>query len=137
MHLVKNTVIVDANVILRYLLRDSEDLYEKSKRLFEEAVAGKVSLYVMHSVIAEVIYVLIRVYEVPRTELVGVLYNLFNIRGVKLRDKEIVLRALNIFRSSKLDFVDALLCAYGRELPIISFYKALNKCVEDIRGDSP
>ena len=55
----------------------------------------------------------------------------------QLRDKEIVLRALSIFRSSKLDFVDALLCAYGRELPIISFYKALNKCVEDIHGDSP
>ncbi len=134
MHLVKNTVIIDANVILRYLLRDSEDLYEKSERLFEDAVAGKVSLYVMHSVIAEVIYVLIKVYEVPRTELVRVLNELLNMRGVKLRDREIVLRSLSIFRSSKLDFVDALLCAYGREFPIISFDKALNKCVKDL-GD--
>jgi predicted nucleic-acid-binding protein len=41
MPLQKNMIIVDANVILRYLLKDNEKFYKEAEALFNEAFSGK------------------------------------------------------------------------------------------------
>ncbi len=37
----KNIIIIDANVILRYLLKDNEEFYEKVLALFDDVLSGK------------------------------------------------------------------------------------------------
>ena len=48
--------IVDANVVLRYLLKDNDDLYEKAKNILEQQ-----DVFVPYEVMAEIIYVLEKV----------------------------------------------------------------------------
>ena len=51
---------VDANVILRRILRDNEEMAAQADRFFDEGA------WTFPAVIAEVVYVLSRVYKVNR-----------------------------------------------------------------------
>lgn len=56
--------IVDANVVLRYLLKDHERFFVKSKKIVEQN-----QIYIPTEVVTEIVYVLEKVYEVPRSEI--------------------------------------------------------------------
>ena len=131
MPLPKDTIVVDANVILRYLLKDNEEFYKKAEKVFNKAFSGKKKVLIMHSVIAEVVYVLLKFYKVNREEITEVLTELVKIKGIEVQDKEIFLSALKLFENKKLDFVDCLLCAYSRKYQVMSFDKDVNRCIEN------
>ncbi|WP_394262062.1 PIN domain-containing protein [Moraxella boevrei] len=56
-----NMTVCDANVVLRYLLQDNEILSEKAILIIENK-----DVFVTTEVIAEIIYVLNKVYQMPR-----------------------------------------------------------------------
>jgi len=56
--------IVDANVILRYLLNDYTELFNSAVQIIENN-----DVFVPFEVAAEVVYVLEKVYHVPRPEI--------------------------------------------------------------------
>ena len=132
MPLQKNTIIIDANVILRYLLKDNEKFYKEAEALFDDVFSGKKKIWIMHSVIAEVVYVLLKLYKVTRKEIAEVLTQLVKIKGINVQDKEVLLDAFKIFKNRNLDFVDCLLCAYSKKYQVISFDKKLNKCMNEL-----
>ena len=129
----KSITIVDANVILRYLLKDNEELYKKAESMFNDILLGKKKILLLHTVIAEVVYVLQKLYKVDRREIAEVLKELLKIKSIKVNDREIILRALDIFEKKSLDFVDCILCAYGSKHAILSFDKEVEKCVKTNR----
>lgn len=75
--------IADTNFILRYLLADNEEQYNKAKMLFEEARVGKNQIEIEQSVFVEVIFVLSSFYKVPKLEIVNLLKSLFTYKGIK------------------------------------------------------
>lgn len=99
--------IVDANVILRYLLDDHAELSPKAAEILEQ---HKVTLPV--EVGCEVVYVLQKVYAVDRKDIRQQLSNLLN-EGLVSMDKPAVFsKALECYGDTTFDFVDALLWAY-------------------------
>ena len=56
-------ILIDANVILRYLLKDVDDVAEESSRIIERGA------FTISEVLAEVVYVLMKVYYVERQEI--------------------------------------------------------------------
>ena len=62
-------VLVDANVILRHVLKDNAEMAQKVEDLLK---TNKV--YVGFEVIAEVVYVLEKVYKVERNDIVNTLF---------------------------------------------------------------
>ncbi len=123
--------LVDANVILRYLLKDNQRLYQMAEEFFHEVFSGKRVAIVLQSVVAEVVYVLMKVYRIPRVEVSEVLCEFFAAKGVKIQDRMVTLEALHLFAEKNLDFVDCLICAYGREMEVVSFDKGVLKCLEE------
>lgn len=96
--------LLDANVVLRYLLRDDEAAAELARAHVE---AGA---FLLPEVLCEVVYVLEGVYEVPRTELCGFLTGLIN--ETICPDGDVLKTALAIYKGrGKLDFVDCILAA--------------------------
>ena len=132
MPLQKNIIIVDANIILRYLLRDNEKFYKEAEALFNDAFSGKKRILIMYSIIAEVVYVLLKLYKVSRKEIAEVLIELMKIKGVKVQDKEILFNTFKMFKNKNLDFIDCLLCAYSRKYKVMSFDKEVNKCIKSL-----
>ena len=59
-------LFVDANAILRYLLYDNTDMADKVCKLIE-----KNKIFIRYEVLAEVVYVLNKVYSMPRAEIAG------------------------------------------------------------------
>jgi len=128
----KNMVMIDANVILRYLLRDNEQLYRKAENLFNEVFSGRKRALIIQPIVAEVVYVLQKLYKVSREEIAQVLTNFLKMKGIKVQDKDIMLESLKIFRDKNLDFVDCLLCAYSKEYEVVSFDGGVSRCIKSL-----
>jgi predicted nucleic-acid-binding protein len=99
--------LVDANIVLRYLLDDHAELSPKAAEILER---HSVTLPV--EVGCEVIYVLQKIYAVERKEIQQQLGALLNERLVSMDKPDIFLKALECYGDSTLDFVDTLLWAY-------------------------
>ena len=119
--------IVDANIILRYLLDDHEELSDKATEIIEnnETVATL-------EIVCEVVYVLQKVYEVTRLEISNEITALFNEHKIAIDDLQLLVVALVLFAEETVDFVDAILIARHRinKDVIFSFDKTLNKLLK-------
>ncbi|MCK4277676.1 MAG: PIN domain-containing protein [Desulfurellaceae bacterium] len=129
----KSIVAIDANIIIRYLLKDNEEFYSLADKFFEEVFSGKKAAYILQSVLAELIYVFTKFYKINKKQVVETLEELLSSRNIKIQDKDITLNALYIFKTNNIDFVDCLLCAYSEEMEIFSFDKKLNKCTKEVK----
>jgi len=130
MQLKKNTAIIDANVIIRYLLKDNKEMYEIAESFFKEVFANKKVAYVLQAVIAEVVYVLIKLYKIDKQKVVAVIEDLLLHKNIKVQDKEVIMYAFDIFKNNNLDFVDCLICAYSNKIKVFSFDKKVNNFIK-------
>lgn len=124
MLLQKNMEIIDANIALRYLLNDHTDHFKKSKQIIEHA-----NIYIPNEVIAEIVYVLEKVYVVPKISIKNTLLDLFAYPNITLNDSLLIAEALRIYQHNNIDFVDSVLVAYNSIYGhyIHSFDKKINK----------
>lgn len=113
--------LIDANVLLRYLLDDNKEMSLAAELVIEGGA------YTLPEIICEVIYVLEGVYRIPREKISSGVLSLFNV--VAIEHINVVIRALLIYQNIKLDFVDCLLAARHQinGENIFTFDKKLNK----------
>lgn len=102
-------VWADANVMLRYLLRDNEDMFNQAESLIRSAEAGDIRIRLASLTIAEMVWVLDSFYNLDRNKLVETLTLLIMADGVVTDEKELMLKALADYHANNVDFVDAYL----------------------------
>lgn len=121
--------IVDANVVLRYLLADVPTLFTRSEQIVENE-----AVYLPFEVLAEVVYVLDKVYAVSRREISASLAELLKYPTVSTFNVEVAICGLKTYSDSSLDIVDSLLYGYGsvQGAEVLSFDKQLNKRLETL-----
>jgi predicted nucleic-acid-binding protein len=119
--------LVDANVILRYLLRDDEPLFEKASDILEKVRTGEETVVILESVLAECVYVLLKVYGVDRSAIADKLTGLLDYKGVANLDRQDLVDSMKLFGQTRLSFVDCLLCAKSRNnaMPMVTFDQEL------------
>ena len=100
--------IVDANFILRYLLNDIEEQANEAYTILSRG-----SVYLPNEVIAEIVYVLEKVYKIDRKRIDVEITDLIESGNVYVDNIEIMSRALAIYAKSRLDFIDSILYAYA------------------------
>jgi predicted nucleic acid-binding protein len=101
----------DTNTIIRYLINDDPLLYSKAKEFFEKVKNGDTRAIILESVIAECIYVLIKIYRVPRDQAAGRLIDILRYKGIVNKDRQELIHALAIFMEHNVDIVDCILYA--------------------------
>jgi len=115
---------VDANIILRYILNDDRKMAD-----YAESIIDSGSAFVLPEVLAEIVYVLLKVYKVERSVISSQLISL--IQNIQTTDKVVMESALKYFAQTKLDFVDCILAAYhstnGED--VCTFDKKLNNFI--------
>lgn len=114
--------MLDANIILRYLFDDNEEMAGKAAEYIEDGNA-----VVSIEVIAEVIYVLKGVYSLERTDISRTITEFLKLVGCS--DMNVLSLAVQTFGIENLDFVDCVLFAYHKErnMKIAAFDKKLLK----------
>jgi len=120
---------IDTNYILRYLLNDNEEMAE-----IAESVLMNYKVFISNEIFGEVIYVLEGFYKISREDIALQLIEIIEWENIHTLNDDILIEALNIYKSKKLDFVDCILCAYSKFDNILTFDKKLNKCIEAKNG---
>ena len=119
--------IIDVNVILRFFLEDDEEKFRRAKEFFRKLEFGEDDALLTEIVFAEVIWVLQKVYSVPRKEISSTFLKLMNYTGLKtVFSKEIFSESLKLYAVYTVDIQDIFLAVLARvrESTIISFDKA-------------
>lgn len=119
----------DTNVIVRYLVKDDPALYKKAKEFFDKVKSGGQRAVILESVIAECIYVLTKIYKVPRDRAAGSLVDILHYKGIVNNDREELIASLNFFAGSNVDIVDCILLAKSESSNscLFSFDEELNR----------
>ena len=86
------TNLPDTNVIIRYLTRDAEALYGRAKAFFDEVKDGRAKAIILESVIAESIYVLTKMYAVPRDRAARRLIDILRYKGIANVDQKALIQ---------------------------------------------
>ena len=117
------TLWLDANVILRFLTGDPEEMAERSRRLMAKAENAELALYVSELVLAEVVWVLRSFYRRSASEIAEVIGALVSAPGIRVDDRETTLRALDLARDLNVDYLDAVLAlqAAARDETVCTF----------------
>ena len=112
-------IVLDTNVIIRYLVKDDEIRAEKAKLLLEQ---GK-ELVIPDVVLPEIEYVLRKLSKATHRELIKTFKFLKSLRNIHLTKE--ARDAIAIFDKSKLDMADCIVAAYSMKGSLASFDKDL------------
>lgn len=105
--------LLDANPVLRYLVEDNPQQTAQARALIESERSLRLSILTL----AEISYVLTRVYRLDRADVVDSLVALLNRANVEVHevDTGLAVQALRLCRpSGRVNFADALLWAVAR-----------------------
>lgn len=120
--------VVDANVILRYLLNDDPGQSSIAKKAIDAGARADIEVF------AEVVYVLKGVYGVPRDVIAQALTGLLN--DVECPRNQVLLMALDRFGKTGFDFVDCVLIATATvdHVKVLTFDKRLAKALDEVNA---
>ena len=122
-------VLIDANVILRFLLDDHPKLSPRATAVFERAAAGEIRLLIPAAILAECVYTLKSFYKVDRAALAAGLLDVLSLPGVEALEGRVLGEALRVFGAKNADFADAYLHALSLSgsFPVVTFDRDLSK----------
>jgi len=120
-------LLVDANIVLRYILDDHPELSTRAAEILEQHEA-----LLPLEVVCEIVYVLQKVYSVPRKEIQAKLCALLDDRLISVEKTESLRQALSVYCTKNLDIVNALLWAYHNveHHQVMTFDEKLSKLLE-------
>jgi predicted nucleic-acid-binding protein len=120
-------VLFDTNAILRYILQDNLEMAEAVKNELEAN-----DCFITVEVMAEMVYVLSKVYKVERSLIAHTIEQIDSMNNVLIAESQVVLHAAFIYASTNLDFVDCLLVGYAKikNYSIFTFDKDLRKWLQ-------
>jgi len=121
--------LVDTNFILRYLLVDDKYLFEKAKKIFDEAAKKKIKIEIIPEVIFELNYVLKGVYKVKREKVAEILLNLVKTPYLVIENQSLLIEVLETYQKVNVDLFDIYLYFLGKNKnkEILSFDNDLKK----------
>ena len=129
--------LIDANLIVRYLVQDHEKHARAAGRLFDACDRGDVVIVVLPVVLAECVFVLESFYWHPRTDIASALGRLISSPGIEISEVTVHLDALNRYKGTKAHFVDCLIAAtaVAKNVPVSTFDQDFRKFA-DVRVET-
>ena len=82
---------------------------EAARKIFDEAISGKISLSIIPITIAEVVWVLESFYEYSKQQIAETMTQFLMCEGLEVESLDLLIGALNLYQEKNLDFADAVL----------------------------
>ncbi|HHH20282.1 MAG TPA: type II toxin-antitoxin system VapC family toxin [Campylobacterales bacterium] len=120
--------LIDTNIIIRFLVGDHPEHLAIATEIFTKIEDGEYEVEIIEPVLMEALFVLVKFYKLPQSEVIEDLKRIIAFKGV-VGNKILLLETLNIVDTKNIHFVDALICAksrfqgYGK----LSFDRDVNK----------
>ena len=103
--------LLDTNVLIRFLTFDKGKKYKNLYNFFESLERGEIQAELKLIVFFQVTFVLKSFYKVPREQIADGLKDLLKYKGIRIKEKKIVQRTLEIWHQKQVDIVDCYLIA--------------------------
>lgn len=103
--------VIDANVILRFLLDDVPEQAERCQALLTRLQAGSEQVYLPQVVLCDVVWTLTSFYRWPRERVAQFAHDLISLKGIQIAHPALMRQALYTFVEQRIDFSDALIIA--------------------------
>lgn len=102
---------LDANVVLRFLTGDPEEMAREAKGLMARAERGELTLFLTDLVVAETVWVLRSFYDHPMERIRDTLSAFVSAPGIEVENLDVLLESLDLAADKNVDFVDAYLAS--------------------------
>ena len=125
-----NRVLLDTNVLIRFFEGPSAKEYPEAVGVMEAIERGDMEAVLLDMIVAEALYVLLRIYKRERKEIATVLQRVLSLPHLHSENQAVLFAALDRYADENIDFADAVLCA-KKEIEgytIVSFDKKVRKC---------
>ena len=107
---------IDTNVLVRFLVRDDPEQFERARRLIKREVGGGEAVLISLLVLLETEWVLRSRYGVTKTETVAALSALLDTVELQFEDEPSVEKAVFTWKDSAAEFAACLISARHRAL---------------------
>ncbi|MFZ2508084.1 MAG: type II toxin-antitoxin system VapC family toxin [Steroidobacteraceae bacterium] len=107
---------LDSNVLVRYLVRDDQQQFEKARRLIKREADKSEPVLVSLLVLLETEWVLRSRYELSKPEILSAFSTLLDVADLAFEDEPSIEHALYSWKDSAADFADCLIEARNRSL---------------------
>jgi len=78
----KNFYLIDTNIVIRFLTRDHQELSNKSAEIFKKIEKGEIKAKITESVLAEIVYVIMKIYGKDREYTADVINKILALKGI-------------------------------------------------------
>lgn len=126
------TAFIDTNVLMRHLTGDPPEMAARATAY----LGSEVELDLADLIVAETVYVLESFYEAPRGQIADVIRSLLTFHSVVVVDRGVLLRAVEVYETDRLDFAEAYLVACAENTGVghvASFDRAIDRVPTVVR----
>jgi predicted nucleic-acid-binding protein len=106
---------IDTNVLVRYLTDDDDEMADRAERLLDRECDPDRQAFINAVVLSETAWVLRRHYRYSREQIATVIDALLRAPSIAVEHDELVEHALDDYRSTSVDFTDALIGIINRQ----------------------
>jgi len=103
--------LLDTNVLIRFLTADKNTKYVGLYKFFESLENGETRVELKLIVMFQVIFVLKSFYKIPKENIANSVLDILIYKGIKIKEKKIVRRTVELWRDNNLEIVDCYLIA--------------------------
>jgi len=116
----KPSVVIDTNILLRYLRNDHPTLSIKAKKIFDKAYKNDVNIYFDEIVLAETIWVLSSYFKTPKSIIASTLLEQLYFDWIINPRKKLMIKALGLFGKTNLSYIDCWIFTVNQSLKTTS-----------------
>ncbi len=121
----------DTNIFLRVLLRDEERTFSDCLKFLNKIKEGEINAFTSNLVLAEINWILLRIYKLPKNEIIDGLVSILGLKNLKIRDKFEPRLAIEIYNNFPVKFIDALIASnpqiFQKKVIVVSYDRDFDK----------
>lgn len=127
-------VVIDTNLLVRYLTRDDIEKADAVESLLDKAGSGEVTIIIPSIVIAELVWVLESFYKLEAVAVSDLVESILNTPGLEVDEKGILFTMRKTYREKKIDFIDAWIIEFAKGNSIDTIYSFDKKHFKSIKN---
>ena len=113
---------IDTNVLIYYLTGKPEKKHQECLSLITKAEKGKIKIEVVPVVFWEATWILEKFYKNSKQQIVRILKMFLRLDGIKCKEKNTLIKSLNLWKQNNIDFADAYIISIYKKNSINDIY---------------
>ena len=115
-------ILLDANIILRFVLANDPELSPKAEIIFKKIEQGKAKIQITLLAFSEVVFTLERAYKMPKAEITQKLLSLLQLNNLKFEKQDMLPAVFEYYHEKNISFIDAYHIALMNKKKIVEIY---------------